>query len=246
MDSLPIPSPLRGRYLVTGASGRLGTALAARLTQAGAEVVLVGRTAAPLARARRTLDASAAAREAVCDVADAPAVLALADRLHRDGGPFDGIVHAAGQFASGRLFALDPLAVHGMLDTALLGAHWIAQAFLPSMVARGQGRLVLVAAAAVAPGRGAHPQGTSVPYLVAKSGLAVFGHALAAELEGTGVSVSVAYPPTFEDAARPGVLSATDVADALLTLLTPGTPVVAELVLAPGRAANGVGGRIDL
>ena len=246
MDSIPNRSPIRGRYLITGASGRLGTALAAQLTQAGAEVVLVGRTAAPLARARRALHASAAVEEAVCDLADAPAVLALADRLHRDRGPFQGIVHAAGQFASGRLFALDPLVVRGMLDTAVLGAHWIAQAFLPSMVARGQGRLVLVAAAAVAPGRGADPRGTSVPYLVAKSGLAVFGRALNAELEETGVSVAVVYPPTFEEAARSGVLSATEVADSLLALLMPGTPVVSELVLAPARSGNGTHGRIDV
>lgn len=234
MDSLR-SRPLPGRYLITGASGRLGTALAARLGQAGAQVVLVGRTPAPLARARLALQPSAAAQEAVCDVTDAPAVEALADRLHRDGGPFDGIVHAAGHFAAGRLFEMDRRTVRDMLDTALLGAHWIAQAFLPSMVARGHGRLVLVAAAAVAPGRGANPRGTSVPYLVAKSGLAVFGRALGTELEGTGVSVSVVYPPTFEESARPGVLSATDVADLLLGLLTPGTPVVSELVLAPGR-----------
>ncbi len=239
MDSIPSRSPLHGRYLITGASGRLGTALAARLTQAGAEVVLVGRTAASLAGARRTLHPSAAVEEAVCDVADASAVWALADRLHRDGGPFQGIVHAAGQFASGRLFALDPPVVRGILDTAVLGAHWIAQAFLPRMVARGEGQLVLVAAAAVAPGRGTNPRGTSVPYLVAKSSLAVFAHALDAELSGTGVSVSVVYPPTFEASARPGVLSATAVADALLALVIPGASAVSELVLTPVSPQTG-------
>lgn len=180
------------------------------------------------------LPASAVAQHAVCDVVDAAAVRALADRLHRDGEAFDGIVHAAGHLAGGPLFDMDQRSVRAVLDTAVLGAHWIAQAFLPPMVARGRGRLVLVAAAAVAPSAGATARGTSVPYVVAKSGLAVFGRALSAELAGTGVSVSVVYPPTFEESARPGVLSAAAVADSLLVLLTLGTPAISELVLAPG------------
>ncbi len=234
MDRVVSRPEITGRYLITGASGRLGTALAERLTQTGAEVVLLGRTPASLAHVRMGLPPSAVVHEAVCDVADASAVSALARRLHSDGEPFDGIVHAAGHFARGQLLTMDPQAVHDILATAVLGGHWVAQAFLPPMVARGRGRFVLVAAAAVAPGRGAHPEGTSIPYVVAKSGLAVLGQALDAELAGTGVSVSVVYPPTFEAFARPGVLSAAAVADSIAAMVTPGTPVVSELVLGSG------------
>lgn len=224
--------PAPRRYLITGATGRLGTALARQLAQAGGEVVLVAQSAPQLAQARATLPPGARVVEAALDVADWDAVSQLAHRLHQQGGAVDAIVHAAGHFASGPLLAMDPASVSAIVRPALFGAHWIAKAFLPAMIERGTGTLVLVAAAAVAPGRGANPEGTSVPYLAAKAGLAALGRALATELAGTGVHAAVVFPPTFGDAAAPGVLAAHDVAASIVAVLSGSAPV-SEMVLAP-------------
>ena len=212
----------------------MGAALAAQLVQAGAEVVLVGRRAPHLARVQAALALPARAEVAAVDVEDWPAVSQLAHRLHQQAGAFDGIVHAAGHFASGPLLEMDPATVSAILNTAVLGAHWVAKAFLPAMRARRAGTLVLVAAAAVAPGHGADPAGTSVPYLAAKSGVAVLGRALAAEMAGTGVRIAVVFPPTFEEVARPGILSASEVAAPIVAMLTSAAASASELVIAPG------------
>ncbi len=211
----------------------MGAALAAQLVQAGAEVVLVGRRAPHLARVQAALALPARAEVAAVDVEDWPAVSQLAHRLHQQAGAFDGIVHAAGHFASGPLLEMDPATVSAILNTAVLGAHWVAKAFLPAMRARRAGTLVLVAAAAVAPGHG-DPAETSVPYLAAKSGVAVLGRTLAAEMAGTGVRIAVVFPPTFEEVARPGILSASEVAAPIVAMLTSAAASASELVIAPG------------
>jgi NAD(P)-dependent dehydrogenase (short-subunit alcohol dehydrogenase family) len=224
--------PFHGRrYLITGASGRLGQAVARRLAAGGASLVLVARGGEGLARVRAQLPDATPVIARPLNVADWNSVSELAAAVHV-AGALDGLVHASGQFAAGALADQAPLVMGDIINTAVLGALWLTRAFTPVMASRGQGRVVLVSAEAAAPGRGADPLGTSVAYLTAKAGVASLGRALARELRGSGVGVSVVYPSTFDDAPGPGVLATDAVAEAVLSLLDPSRPAVTELVLA--------------
>lgn len=95
--SLPIRED--AAYLITGATGDLGLALAQWLVLSGARhLVLVSRNA-PAAGPRAVMDALAALgvaiRHEACDVADAVAVRGLFARLREDGPAVRGVFHLA-------------------------------------------------------------------------------------------------------------------------------------------------------
>lgn len=84
---------MTGRAVVTGANRGLGAAIAEDLARRGAEVILAGRSAATLTRAR-IRDAGGRARCEHVDLADLRSIHALVDRLA--GAPIDALVLNAG------------------------------------------------------------------------------------------------------------------------------------------------------
>lgn len=79
-------------YLVTGASSGIGRACAQMISELGGTVVLTGRRPEALEETRTTLDASRPHRCIAGDLAET----AFCERLVRETGPLDGLVHAAG------------------------------------------------------------------------------------------------------------------------------------------------------
>jgi short-subunit dehydrogenase len=176
---------LHGRtVLLTGASSGLGPVIARRLRLEGARLVLSGRDRAKLAALAEELGESTVV----------PADLAQrgeAERLADASGPVDVLVANAGLPANGRLLDLDVEHVDHALDVNLRSAIVLARGVLPGMVERKQGHVLLMASMA---GRVPAP-GSSI-YNATKFGIRGFGHALRAELRGTGVGVSLV-SPTF-------------------------------------------------
>jgi NAD(P)-dependent dehydrogenase (short-subunit alcohol dehydrogenase family) len=92
----------------------------------------------------------------VCDVSDAAAVKAVADRL----GPIDILVNNAGIWLFSALLDMPPEDALKVLQVNLLGAVFCSQAFVPGMAANGGGAIVnisSVAAATRSPGVGLYP-----------------------------------------------------------------------------------------
>jgi len=176
---------LSGRtVLLTGASSGLGPVIARRLRREGARFVLSGRDEARLAALAAELGASTVV----------PADLTRrgeAERLAAAAGAVDVLVANAGLPANGRLVDLEVEHVDHALDVNLRSAIVLARGLLPGMVARRQGHVLLMASMA---GRVPAP-GSSI-YNATKFGIRGFGHALRAELRGTGVGVSLV-SPTF-------------------------------------------------
>lgn len=81
--------------VVAGASSETGRAVCAALDAAGMTVVAVGSSA-------ERLDSAAASARFECDLADAAAVAGLADRIRKEVGPVDGLIHLVGGWRRGQ------------------------------------------------------------------------------------------------------------------------------------------------
>jgi NAD(P)-dependent dehydrogenase (short-subunit alcohol dehydrogenase family) len=178
-------------FAVTGGFGALGTALGDVLAQAGAHVALIGR-----GRAAAGLPEGALVLGGV-DLGDAAAARTAIDQAATHFGRLDGLVNVAGGFewekiegggvdTWDRMFAIN-------VRTALLAS----QAALPHLLARGQGRIVNVGAAAA--GQAALGMGA---YAAAKSGVARLTEAMAEEFKDRGITVNAVLPSILDTPAN--------------------------------------------
>jgi NAD(P)-dependent dehydrogenase (short-subunit alcohol dehydrogenase family) len=120
------------------------------------------------------------------DVTDRRAVDATVARVHRELGPIDLLVNNAGLIdaAEGPLWEADADQWWDVVESHVRGAFLLAHSVLPTMVARGSGRIVNLAS-----GTGLRAKPEYSAYSVAKSGLMRITEALAGSLAATGVTV---------------------------------------------------------
>jgi short-subunit dehydrogenase len=167
---------------LTGASSGLGPVIARRLHRLGLRLVLSARRRDLLGALARELMGS----EVI------PADLSRRgepERLAARAGAVDVLVANAGLPASGELLSFSVEELDRALEVNLRAPMVLTRCLLGGMVERGWGRVVLMASMAgqVAAAR--------IPvYAATKFGLRGFGHALRAELRGTGVRVAVVSP----------------------------------------------------
>jgi NAD(P)-dependent dehydrogenase (short-subunit alcohol dehydrogenase family) len=171
--------------LVTGGGRGIGREIAAALSRAGATVTVLGRNRAAL----DDVIAEGLAHFAVVgDVADQAAVgAAMAEAAARQ--PIDILVANAGAAESASFAKSDTALFTRMLDVNFLGVVHAAQAVLPSMQQRGQGRIVAVASTA-----GLKGYAYVSAYAAAKHAVVGLVRSLALELATTGVTVNAVCP----------------------------------------------------
>ena len=175
---------------MTGASGGIGAALARELAGHEHDLVLVARSREPMDALAGELAASGAASTVIAaDLARPGAAAALADDLAGRGLAIDVLVNNAGFGAAGRFDRADPSRIGEMLQLNIVALTELTRLMLPGMVARGRGRVMLVASVA-----GFQPGPRMAAYFASKAYVLSLGEALACELRGTGVSVTVLCP----------------------------------------------------
>jgi short-subunit dehydrogenase len=186
----------QSRIVLTGASGGIGRAVAAELAQAGAALLLVGRSAATLQAQAGELGAQATWR--VCDLADLTALPSLAEEAAQ--WQANVLVHGAGVPAFGRLESIDAARMQQVLTMNLLAPMLLTRALLPHLRRQSEAQVVCIGSAL---GRLGLP-GYSV-YAASKFGLRGFAEALRRELAGGPVRVKYFGPRStrtaFNDAA---------------------------------------------
>lgn len=180
---------LRGKHVfLTGASEGIGRASAVAFVEAGAKVLA-------LARSKARLDALVAELGAphvvpfVADVADGPGMEAVAREILDGFGPPDVIVANAGIGLDARVAETSDEALHRVFDVNVYGAVRSFRPFLPAMIERGRGRILLVSS--VVGKRGTPNYGA---YSASKFALHGMADALRPELLGTGVTVGIVCP----------------------------------------------------
>jgi NAD(P)-dependent dehydrogenase (short-subunit alcohol dehydrogenase family) len=175
------------RYVVvTGASSGIGRAIAERFAAAGDHVTAVGRDTAALDDLSR---ASGRLTTAVCDVTREDAVRELFASLP----DVDVLVCNAGAAESAPLRKTSLESWRRMLDVNATGVFLSVREVVPSMSARGTGRIVVIASTA---GRAGAPY--TAAYTASKHAAVGLMRAVAAEIAGTGVTAN-ALCPTFVD-----------------------------------------------
>jgi NADP-dependent 3-hydroxy acid dehydrogenase YdfG len=170
------------RYWLVGASEGLGRALALRLAQAGAEVIVSARDAG---RLQAVVAEMGGGRAVVCDVADSASVRAAA----AEAGEIDGVVFLAGVYWPMRAQDWDAGRVEAMCDINLTGCARVIGAVMPAFVARGSGHVVITGSLS-----GFRGLPGAVGYAASKAGTMVLAESLYADLRGTGIAVQIANP----------------------------------------------------
>jgi len=183
--------------LVTGASRNIGRAIALAFADQGADVVINTARAAAEAEAVAAEVRAKGRNALVCiaDVTDANAVERMAGAVQETFGRVDVLVLNAAIRPESPILAITYEEWRRVIDITLDGAFHCVRAFLPGMIARGQGRIITLGG--ITSQRG----GTNRAHVAAaKGGLQGLTRALAVELGRTGVTVNMVAPGSIDTA----------------------------------------------
>ena len=180
--------------VITGGSSGIGRCTALYLAAQGTKVVVTARRAEALRDLVREIETAGGQALAVPgDVTRAADLKAVADAAVQHFGRIDTWVNNAGIYLQGRVQDITLDEYRRVLDVNMVGLINGTQRALEVMLPQGYG--VIVQVSSVAARRG-------VPYTSAysasKAAIDGFTGALRSELWGTGVLLSILYPPTVD------------------------------------------------
>ncbi len=177
--------------MITGATGGLGRKLAERFAREGFALALVGRNETRLAHLRRELETTHDVPVSDCpqDLTEPEAADTLLHHLTIENVAVDVLVNNAGfgtygPFVETRLddqLAMIHLHVHALTT--------LTHRVLPSMIARGHGRILNVASTAAF-----QPGPNMAAYFATKAYVLSFSEALHVELRDQGITVTALCP----------------------------------------------------
>jgi NAD(P)-dependent dehydrogenase (short-subunit alcohol dehydrogenase family) len=210
---------------VTGAGRGIGKGIALAFARQGCDVAVAARTEAEIKHtAGEVVSLGRRAVALRCDVADAADVRKAIDEALGALGKIDILVNNAGYACFKPFMELDASEWRRTLDVNLTGAFNCIKAVLPSMIARGGGRIINISSVA-----GLRPIINQSAYCASKFGLNGLTYVLAMELRPYGIAVHSICPGGVDTQlsreAMPGRdkthwLTPEDVAHAALYLAT--------------------------
>jgi NAD(P)-dependent dehydrogenase (short-subunit alcohol dehydrogenase family) len=182
---------------VTGATSGLGRAMAAALTAAGARVAIAGRDAGRAAAVASELGPRALGL--ALDVRNESSVRAGVDQLYERLGGLDLLVANAGigmrtvnpRFMTDPqpFWEVSPDGFRDVVETKVTGSFLVAREVAPRMLADGGGRIVIISMSAQTMTRRGF-----VPYGPSGAAVEALARVIAADLEGTPVTVNILLP----------------------------------------------------
>jgi NAD(P)-dependent dehydrogenase (short-subunit alcohol dehydrogenase family) len=185
------------RALVTGATTGLGRAMADALVRAGARVTLTGRDRARAEAVAATLGPAASA--AALDVRDETSVHAAVGAAWEALGAIDLLVNNAGigmrsvnpRFLSDPqpFWQVTPDGFRDVVATKVTGVFLVSREVAPRMLAAGAGRIVNITM-----NESTMVRRGFVPYGPSGAGVEALSRVMAADLEGTPVTVNLLAP----------------------------------------------------
>jgi len=185
---------LKGRRaLVTGSSAGIGLALAEALGQAGAHVIINGRTASKVNAAAQTLQSQGlSVSTAVFDVTDADSVRAAVDKIEAE-GPLDILINNAGMQIRGPLHEYADSDWHTIMKTNLDSVYFVGQAVAKKMIPRGRGKIINICSVQSELGRPG-----IAPYTATKGAVKMLTKGMAIDWGQFGINVNGIGPGYFK------------------------------------------------
>lgn len=207
-----------GLIWITGASAGIGRALALRLARDGWRVAASARRADELAKlAAEAGGLAGAIHPYPLDVTDQAAVSETVAAIERERGAIDVAVLNAGTHEPTPAATFAAATLRRLLEINVIGVANGLEAILPRLIARGSGRVAIVASIA---GYGGLPNAAA--YGASKAALINMAEAMRPELLQRGVILQVINPGFVKtpltdknDFAMPFLVSAEDAAEAI-------------------------------
>jgi uncharacterized protein len=175
--------------LITGATRGIGWEFAEVFAARGYSLFLTGRDKARLQQFKKEHGSSLSITTVAADLSVAAGAAAVLDAVHESRAVIDILVNNAGLGDRHAFADSDLERQRAMLQVNISSLVELTHGLLPDMVARRSGRILNIAStAAFLPGP------YMAIYYASKAFVLSFSHALAGELRGSGVSVSVLCP----------------------------------------------------
>lgn len=205
---------LTGRVaIVTGASRGIGREIALALAEAGAKVVVASRKQEGVeAVAAEIRQRGGTALAVAAHVGQEEAVAALVDKSVEAFGGVDIAVNNAGtnpQF--GPLLEATDSQWDKILEVNLKGAFYLIQRVVPSMQARGGGKIINMASVA-----GLRPSPAMGIYGVSKAGLIMLTRVMALELGPLNIQVNALAPGVIKTRFSSALWEAPEIAESVV------------------------------
>ncbi len=177
--------------LVTGGGGALGRHMALTLAQAGATIVLAGRTLHTLEETSRAVAAVGGKAHCVClDVSQESSVVDALAQAREQAGLIDIVVNNAGANRPQPAIGLSGKDWDTVLDTNLRGCFFVARECARQLIEeQASGSIINIASVLALRGQ----KGVSA-YMAAKAGLVHLTHSLALEWARYSIRVNALLP----------------------------------------------------
>jgi NAD(P)-dependent dehydrogenase (short-subunit alcohol dehydrogenase family) len=181
---------LKGRTaLVTGAASGIGRAIAISLAQRGCNVAIADLNEAGLAETARLIKGGVRVSQHRLDVSDRDAILAMPAAIADAHGSLDVLVNNAGVALGGTFEDVSEADFEWLFEINFWGVVRMTRAFLPMLRQSPEARIVNLSSiyGIIAP-----PGQTA--YAASKFAVRGFSQALAHELEGSRIGITVVHP----------------------------------------------------
>lgn len=216
--------------LVTGGSRGIGFEIAKTFHREGAKVIITGRDINTLEESAKTIGPNCTS--IVCDHSDPESIQSMSDHFLNDFGGPDILINNAGCMKSTPVTELSLEMWNQVIGTNLTGVFLTTKAFLPSMIEKNRGDIVMISSMS---GKKGDP-GASV-YAASKFGLQGFSQALTHEVRRHNIRVMVINPSRVDTSSTPPedfgpglTLHAQDLAETALHLVTiPGRTLIRDM-----------------
>jgi NAD(P)-dependent dehydrogenase (short-subunit alcohol dehydrogenase family) len=181
---------------VTGGSRGIGASIVEEAIRQGHEVAFTyfqhARDAELVLARARQIDADRRCVAYQLDVRNSSAVEQVANRVTDELGTVDAVVANAGVNANGLAATMSDEDWQLVIDTNLTGTFYVCREFLPTLIANGGGRIVMVSSVGW--------QGISgmANYAASKAGLLGLSATLAREYGPKGITSNVVVPGFFD------------------------------------------------
>ena len=181
--------------VVTGAGRGIGRELALAFAREGADLVLTSRTESALHETRAIIEETGRRGLVItCDISRPEGVKSMAEQSLAHYGRVDVLVNNSGiGGVSSVMWEIEPEDWEETFDINVKGTYLCCRAFLPSMIERRSGNIVIIGSMT-----GKRPLWGRSPYAASKMALVGLARTLALETGPYGIRVNVVSPGAVE------------------------------------------------